>query len=99
MPIFRPIDDQVLVRRHAAEKTTASGLAIPGTAEERPLEGTVLAVGPGKRLDDDRRLTPTVKAGDHVVFRKYGGTEVRFDGAECLVIREEEILGVVEAAR
>lgn len=97
MPTFTPLDDQILIRRSPPKDTTASGLVVPGNAQERPLEGDVLAVGPGRRLEDqeDRRLPCSVQVGDHVLFRKYGGTELVFDGVECLVVREAEILGVV----
>lgn len=96
MPTFTPLDDQVLIRRLPPKDTTRAGLIIPGTSQERPLEGLVLAVGPGRYLEHrGERLPVSVEPGTIVIFRKYGGTDLQFDGHECLVVRESEILGVV----
>jgi chaperonin GroES len=96
MPTFTPLDDQVLIRRSPPKDRSAGGLVLPGTSQERPLEGEVLAVGPGRWLEHrGERLACQVQVGDQVLFRKYGGTDLVFDGVECLVVREGEILGVV----
>lgn len=95
MPVFYPLDDQVLVRRD--ELVTHQGrLELPEHSREVPLAGTVVAVGPGRRIDDDRRLPPAVKVGQRVVFAKYVGTDVDFDGVKHIVLREAEILGTIE---
>ena len=93
---IRPLQDRVIVKRVAEEETTKGGIIIPDTAKEKPIEGTVLAVGNGKVLEDGKVRSLDVKAGDRILFTKYAGTEVKIDGEEHLVIREEDILGVVE---
>jgi|GEM_PF-571740 len=95
VPTFHPLDDQVLVRRPPAEEVHGS-LVIPERAKERPLTGEVLAVGPGKRLRDGSRQPLSVAPGDQVMFSKYAGDEVTLDGADCLVLREADLLGVIE---
>ena len=99
MAEIRPLHDRVIVRRIDSNETkTSGGLYIPDTAKEKPQEGEVVAVGKGKVLDNGSRLDPDVKAGDRVLFGKYSGTEVKLDGEEYLIMREDEILGVIERA-
>ena len=95
---FRPLRDRVLVRRVAAEEKTAGGIIIPDTAKEKPQEGEVVSVGPGT-LDDKGELRPLdVKAGDRVLFGKWSGTEVRLNNEELLIMKESDIMGVLEGA-
>lgn len=93
---FRPLHDRVVVKRIDAEAKTAGGIIIPDSAKERPLTGSVIAVGAGKRTDDGVLVPLDVKAGDKVLFGKYAGNEIRVDGVEHLILREDEVLGVVE---
>ena len=93
---IRPLHDRILVRRLDEEKTTAGGIVIPDSASEKPSQGEVVAVGKGKLLDDGKVQALDVKAGDTVLFGKYSGTEVKVDGEELLVMREEDIMGVLE---
>jgi chaperonin GroES len=93
---LRPLQDRVIVKRVAEEEKTKGGIIIPDTAKEKPIEGKVLAVGNGKVLEDGKVRALDVKAGDRILFTKYAGTEVKLDGEEHLIIREEDILGVVE---
>jgi len=93
---LRPLHDRVVVKRLDSERTTASGIVIPDSASEKPDQGEVLAVGPGKRSDDGKVTPPDVKVGDKVLFGKYAGQTVKVDGEEVLVIREDEIFAVVE---
>ena len=93
---FRPLHDRVVVRRIEAEEKTAGGIIIPDTAKEKPMEGEIVAVGPGAR-DDKGALVPLgVKAGDRILFGKYSGSEIKIDGEEYLILKEDEILGVLE---
>ena len=92
---LRPLHDRVIVKRLDNERKTASGIVIPDSAAEKPDQGEVLAVGPGKKTDEGRILPPDVKVGDKVLFGKYAGQSVKVDGDEVLVIREEEILAVI----
>ncbi|HEX2027384.1 MAG TPA: co-chaperone GroES [Nitriliruptorales bacterium] len=93
----RPLEDRVLVTIDEAEETTASGLVIPDTAKEKPHQGTVIAVGPGKRSEQTGELVQVdVNEGDTVLFSKYGGTEVKFDGEEYLILSARDILAVIE---
>lgn len=94
---IKPLEDRILVQALDAEQTTATGLVIPDTAKERPQEGKVLAVGPG-RFDDSgaKRIPLDVKVGDLVIFSKYGGTEVKYDGQEYLLLSARDILAIVE---
>lgn len=93
---FRPLHDRVLLRRHEQEAKTAGGIIIPDTAKEKPMEGEVVAVGTGHR-DENGKVTPLdVKAGDIVVFSKWAGTEVTIDGEEMLVMKESDIIGVID---
>ena len=93
---LRPLHDRVIVKRLDNERTTASGIVIPESAAEKPDQGEVLAVGPGKQTEDGKVLKMDVKVGDKVLFGKYAGQTVKVDGDEVLVIREEEILAVVQ---
>jgi chaperonin GroES len=93
---IRPLQDRVIVKRVAEEEKTKGGIIIPDTAKEKPIEGKVLAVGNGKVLEDGKVRSLDVKAGDRILFTKYAGTEIKLDGEEHLIIREEDILGVVE---
>jgi chaperonin GroES len=92
---IRPLQDRVIVKRVAEEEKTKGGIIIPDSAKEKPVEGKVIAVGPGKVVDGKLREVD-VKKGDIVLFGKYGGTEVKLDGEEHLILREDDILGVVE---
>jgi chaperonin GroES len=92
----RPLGDRILVRRVAEEEKTRGGIIIPDSAKERPLEGKVIAVGSGKRTEDGTLVKPDVKAGDRILFGKYIGTDIKVDGIEHLIVREDEILGVIE---
>ena len=91
----RPLQDRLLVRRVEEETKTRGGLFIPDAAKERPLEGQVIAVGAGKRLDDGTLVAPDVKAGDRVLFGKYAGTEIKLDGIDHIILSEDEVLGVI----
>lgn len=93
---IRPLSDRILVKRLAMEEKTASGIIIPDNAKEKPMEGEIIAVGNGKKLDDGSVSKMDVKVGDTVLFSKYAGSEIRLDGEEHLVMREEDILGVIE---
>jgi chaperonin GroES len=94
---IRPLHDRVVIRRLEEETKTAGGIVLPGTAAEKPSQGEVLAVGPGKLLDNGETRRPDVKAGDKVIFGQYGGSTIKLDGEELLVMSESEIFGVVEA--
>jgi chaperonin GroES len=96
---FRPLHDRVLIRRLDGIEKTAGGIIIPDTAKEKPMEGEVISVGPGGR-DDNGKITPLdVKAGDMVLFGKWSGTEVKIDGDELLIMKESDIMGVIEATK
>jgi chaperonin GroES len=90
-----PLNDRVLVKRLESEEKTSGGLYIPDTAKEKPSKGQVIAAGPGKIADNGSRIALAVKAGDEVLFNKYAGTEVKLDGIEHLVMREEDILAII----
>src|SRR5690242_853513 len=95
---FRPLHDRVVVRRLEAEEETAGGIIIPDTAKEKPMEGEIIAAGPGS-LDETGKLVPLdVKAGDRVLFGKWSGTEVKLDGRDLLIMKESDIMGVVDDA-
>ncbi|MBP7523186.1 MAG: co-chaperone GroES [Propionivibrio sp.] len=94
---IRPLHDRVIVKRLEEERKTASGIVIPDAAAEKPDQGQVLAVGPGKRDENGKHVTLDVKVGDRVLFGKYAGQTVKVEGEEVLVMREEDIMGVVEA--
>lgn len=91
-----PLNDRVLVKRLESEEKTAGGLYIPDTAKEKPSKGEVVAAGPGKTAEDGKRIAMAVKAGDVVLFNKYAGTEVKLDGVEHLVMREDDILAIIK---
>lgn len=93
---LKPLNDRVLVKRLESEEKTAGGLYIPDTAKEKPSKGEVVAVGPGKVADDGKRVEMAVKTGDTVLFNKYAGTEIKLDGIEHLVMREDDILAVID---
>ncbi len=95
-PKIQPLGDRVVVKALARETVTKSGLVLPDTAKEKPQEGEVLAVGPGKVLDNGKRTTPEVKVGERVVFARYAGTEIKIDGEEYLILRESDVMGIVE---
>lgn len=92
--MLKPLGDRVVVKVVEAEEKTAGGIILPDTAKDRPQEGEVVAVGPGRVLENGQRVAPEVKVGDRVVFSKYGGTEVKIDEVEYLVVRENDILAV-----
>jgi chaperonin GroES len=99
MAKFRPLHDRVLVRRIEAEEKTPGGIIIPDTAKEKPIEAEVMAVGPGSRSEDGKLHPLDVKAGDRVLFAKWSGTEVLLDGEDRLILKESDILGIIEDAR
>lgn len=92
---LKPLGDRVVVRVIEQEEKTRGGIVLPDTAKEKPQEGEVLAVGPGRILDNGQRVAPEVKVGDRIIFAKYGGTEVEVGGEEYLILRESDILAVV----
>ena len=93
---IRPLQDRVIVKRLEEEAKTKGGIIIPDTAKEKPMEGLVISVGKGKIGDDGKLIKPDVKAGDRILFGKYSGTEVKIDGDELLIMREDDILGILE---
>ncbi|MGJ3521416.1 co-chaperone GroES [Nitratidesulfovibrio sp. D1] len=93
---LKPLNDRVLVKRLESEEKTAGGLFIPDTAKEKPSRGEVVAAGPGKVAEDGKLIAMTVKKGDAVLFSKYAGTEIKLDGVEHLVMREDDILAIIE---
>jgi chaperonin GroES len=95
---FRPLHDRVVVRRIVADEKTAGGIIIPDTAKEKPQEGEVIAVGPGGRDESGKLIPIDVKVGDRVLFGKWSGTEVKIDGEELLIMKESDIMGVVEGS-
>ena len=94
---IRPLNDRILVKRLEGEERTAGGIIIPDSAKEKPAEGEVVAVGPGKLTDAGERVAMDVAVGDRVLFSKYGGSEVKLDGEDFLIMREDDILGVIQA--
>ena len=93
---LRPLGDRVVVKPSAREEMTKSGIVLPDTAKEKPQEGTVIAAGPGRILDDGKRESMDVKAGDKVLYAKYAGTEFKIDGDELLIVSQKDILAIVE---
>lgn len=93
---IRPLQDRIIVKRVESEEKTKGGIIIPDSAKEKPMEGKVIAVGKGKVLDNGERSKPEVKSGDRVLFSKYAGTEVKIEGEEHLIMREDDILGIIE---
>jgi chaperonin GroES len=94
---FRPLHDRVVVRRLTAEEKTSGGIIIPDTAKEKPMEGEVIAVGPGARNEQGQLVALDVKAGDKILFGKWSGTEVKLDGEELLIMKESDIMGIIDA--
>ena len=95
---FRPLHDRVVVRRLDAEEKTAGGIIIPDTAQEKPMEGEIVAVGPGARNEQGQIVALDVKAGDRILFGKWSGTEVKLDGEELLIMKESDIMGIIEGS-
>ena len=95
---FRPLHDRVVIKRLDGEAKTAGGIIIPDTAKEKPMEGEVIAVGPGKRNEQGELIKLDVKPGDRVLFGKWSGTEVKIDGEELLIVTEADVMGIVEGA-
>ena len=93
---FRPLHDRVVVRRLEGEEKSKGGIIIPDTAKEKPQEGEIVAVGPGARDDAGTLVAPDVKVGDHILFGKWSGTEVKIDGEELLIMKESDVMGVIE---
>ncbi|HRQ42205.1 MAG TPA: co-chaperone GroES [Chloroflexota bacterium] len=94
---LKPLGDRLVVEPKEREQTTASGLVLPETAAEKPQEGEVIAVGPGRRDDDGKRVAMDVSVGDRVLYAKYGGTEVKIDGKKLLILKESDVLAIVES--
>ena len=95
---FRPLHDRVVIRRLSAEEKTVGGIIIPDTAQEKPMEGEVVAAGPGARNEQGQIVALEVKAGDHILFGKWSGTEVKLDGEELLIMKESDIMGIIEGS-
>ncbi len=93
---FKPLGDRVLVKRLENETTTSGGIIIPETAKEKPQRGKIVSMGEGKRTDDGKLVAPRVKEGQQVLFGKYSGTEVKIDAEEYIIMREDDILGIIE---
>jgi chaperonin GroES len=93
---LRPLQDRILVQRVEEETTTKGGIIIPDTAKEKPAEGKVVAVGNGKMGDDGNRIALEIKTGDRILFGKYSGTEIKIEGDEYLIMREDDVLGIIE---
>ncbi len=96
---IRPLHDRILIKRIEEKETVKGGIIIPDTAKEKPQEGEVVAVGKGKKTDDGKVIPLDVKAGDRILFGKYSGTEIKVEEQEYLILREEEVLGVIESAK
>ena len=94
---LRPLDDRVIVKQAEAEEKTAGGIVLPDTAKEKPLTGKVIATGPGKLLDNGKRAAMAVKKNDDVIYGKYAGTEVELDGKKYFILRESDVLGIIES--
>ena len=92
---IRPLQDRIIVKRMEGEEKTKGGIIIPDSAKEKPMEGKVIAVGPGKLNEKGTRVAPEVKAGDLILFGKYAGTEIKIDGEEHLILREDDIMGII----
>ena len=96
---FRPLHDRVVIRRLNAEEKSAGGIIIPDTAQEKPMEGEIVAVGPGARNEQGQIVPLEVKAGDRILFGKWSGTEVKLDGEELLIMKESDIMGIIEGGK
>jgi chaperonin GroES len=94
---IRPLYDRIVVKRIEEQETTRNGIVIPDSAKEKPQEGEVIAIGKGKRLDDGKMVPLDVQVGDRILFGKYSGNEIKLDGAEYIIMREDDVLGVLEA--
>jgi len=95
---IRPLNDRIVVKRIEEQETTRNGIVIPDSAKEKPQEGEVVAIGNGKRLKDGKMVVLDVKAGDRILFGKYSGNEIQLDGTEYIIMREDDVLGVLDAA-
>ena len=95
---IRPLYDRIVVKRIDEQETTRSGIIIPDSAKEKPQEGEVMAIGKGKRLDDGQMVALDVKVGDRILFGKYSGNEIKLDGTEYIIMREDDVLGVLDAS-
>lgn len=95
---FRPLHDRVVVKRVAEEEKSRGGIIIPDTAKEKPMEGEIVAVGPGARDEKGALVAPDVKAGDRILFGKWSGTEIKLDGVEYLIMKESDIMGILEGS-
>jgi chaperonin GroES len=95
---IRPLYDRIVVKRIEEQETTRNGIVIPDSAKEKPQEGEVMAIGKGKRLDDGQMVTLDVKVGDRILFGKYSGNEIKLEGIEYIIMREDDVLGVLDAA-
>jgi len=93
---IKPLNDRVLVKRLEAEERTKGGIVLPETAKEKPKEGEVIAIGPGKMLESGKRQTLELKKGDKIIFESYAGTEIKIDGKEYLLMKEDDVLGIIE---
>jgi chaperonin GroES len=93
---IRPLHDRILIKRIKAEEKTKAGIIIPESAKEKPVEAMVVAVGPGKLMDSGKRIEPVVKAGDRVLFAKWSGSEIKIEDEEHLILREDEVLAILE---
>lgn len=96
---FRPLHDRILIKRIEEQESVRGGIIIPDTAKEKPQEGEVVAVGHGKKTEDGKIIPLDVKAGDRILFGKYSGTEIKIEGEEYLILREDEVLGVIDSAK
>ena len=94
MSVIRPLADRIVVKAAAGEERTRGGIVIPDTAKEKPQDGEVMAVGPGKVMENGTILAPEVKVGDHIIFNKYSGTEIKIDGENYLILRESDVLAI-----
>lgn len=94
--MLKPLGDRIVIEQVETEEKTASGIVLPDSAKEKPQEGKVVAVGTGRVLDNGQRVAPEVKVGDRIIFSKYAGTEVKHDGKEYLILRESDILAIIE---
>ena len=95
---IRPLYDRIVVKRIEEQETTRNGIVIPDSAKEKPQEGEVMAIGKGKRLDDGTMVALGVKVGDRILFGKYSGNEIKLEGTECIIMREDDVLGVLDAS-
>ena len=96
---LRPLHDRIIVKRLAEERTSAGGIVIPDSATEKPIQGKVIAVGNGKALDDGKLRALDIKVGDTILFGKYGGTEVKIDGDDLLVMKEDDVMAIIEGGK